>query len=160
MNKNKSLFNCYIKSKHYKNFSCRIYSDKTSTLILNDQENIALSQNNYDYESNVLIGSIINEKYLINSVILGCNSYLIYRGGYDTSMIKLKNKLKNVNLYEIDNKEVISDKINRFKSNNIDISYINYIECDFKRNKLENVLSKINFNNNPSYNNLIGLSYY
>ena len=60
------------------------------------------------------------------AIKIGCKQYLVYGSGYDTSTIG-----KNIKCFEIDKERMIKDKINRLKSNNINISNIEFIKEDF-----------------------------
>lgn len=100
--------------------------------------------------------SAFNKKSLETAIGIGCQQYLIYASGYDTSSIGRK-----IQCFEIDKPEIIQDKINRLQYHNIDTSNITFIKCDFRNNDWVNNILNTSYNKSLiSFNSLLGISYY
>lgn len=96
---------------------------------------------------------------LNQEIRLGCQQYLIFASGYDTSGYKYINKF--ITVFEIDKEEMIKDKVNRVKKANIPNQNINYIAADFTNNNwIKNILSSNYKSNQKSFCSLMGISYY
>ncbi|MGN1378860.1 MAG: class I SAM-dependent methyltransferase [Bacilli bacterium] len=175
-----ALVSAFVRCYHYKNSNIKIYSDKYSENILTEEEYNSVYQNmsqginffNPNFEGNkdeamkwivnnqigpsVLGRSAFNKRSLDIAIRINCKQYLVYGCGYDTSTIGQK-----IKCFEIDKKEMIKDKINRLKKNNIDTSNINFIESDFtSKDWIKNILKSSYDKTLISFNSLLGISYY
>lgn len=174
-----ALVSCFARYYHTVNSNIKIYNDTLAHAILTKSEIENISKNmmegikffnpNYDGDDSlkwvvnnilapsVLARSIFNEKHLLNEIRLGLKQYLILGSGYDTSGYKISDK---VSVYELDEKEMIEDKVKRVKNANINTKNINYISCDFNSNWIENLLKSSFDKNKKTFCSLLGLSYY
>lgn len=180
-NKNMTaLVSAFARAYHTKNSQIKIYSDCFADRILSEKEYNDICENmangieffNPDFSGkrdealewivnnqiapSILARSAFNKRALENAIMLGCEQYLIFGVGYDTSAIGL-----NINCYEIDKEEMISDKIQRLEKCDVDLSNIEYISCDFRN---DNWFSSINNSSYKkelkSFNSFLGVSYY
>lgn len=174
-----ALVSCFARYYHTVNSNIKIYNDTLAPAILTKLEIENISKNMmkgikifnpyYDEDDSlkwvvnnilapsVLARSIFNEKHLLNEIRLGLKQYLILGSGYDTSGYKISDK---VSVYELDKKEIIEDKVKRVKNANINTKNINYINCDFNSNWIENLLKSSFDKNKKTFCSLLGLSYY
>lgn len=174
-----ALVSCFARYYHAEYSNIKIYNDTLAHLILTHQEIEDISKNmkegikifNPNYEGDnplkwvvnnslapsVLARSAFNEKHLLNEIRLGLKQYVILGSGYDTSGYKINGK---VNVYELDKKEMIEDKINRVSSANINTENVNYISCDFNNNWIESLLKSSFDKNKKTFCSLLGISYY
>lgn len=173
-----ALISCFVKSYHYKNYKCRIFSDSYADKILKENEYDEISQNmangisffNKDFNGpdalkwivnnrlspTVLARSAFCEKHLLNSIKFGCREYLIYASGYDT--FAYRNKY-NIKVFEIDMPNMIEDKLKRL--NEYDQKKATYIKCDFTTDEwINNIINSDYDKNKISFNSLLGISYY
>ncbi len=170
----------FVRMYHNNESNVKIYSDNYAKYILSKEEYNSIIDNmcngikffNPNFEGNksqkisfivnnqlgpsVLGRAAFNKRALENAINIGCKQYLLYASGYDTSAIGV-----GIKAFEIDRAEMIDDKRNRLKNNNINIQNIEYIKSDFtKDNWILNVLKS---SYNPrllSFNSLLGISYY
>lgn len=127
MMKNNALINLFIKYYHMKNSNIKIYKDNYILKMMRDEEynkilnklkKISLNsfKNNYIINTyllpRVLASSIINEKKLISEIKLGTKQFIYFNSGYDMLGYKYR---KIINVYEIDTKETIKNKLLRIK---------------------------------------------
>lgn len=174
---------CFIRGYHYKNNKYKIFNDYIAEKILSDDEYNAIA----NYMSNginffnknfkgtkedalrwivnnrlapsVLGRSAFCEKALENAINLGCSEYLIFASGYDT--FAYRNNVSNLNVYEIDKKEMIEDKIKRLNNSKINIKNVNYISCNFTDTDWINNIINSSYNKEEiSLCSLLGISYY
>lgn len=147
MNKNVALINLFVKYYHIKNINIKIYKDNYTLKMLNDKEykNILKNLNNMsfcsfkkDYIVNtylapkLLASQIINEMKLSLEIKVGAKQFMYINPGHDMLGYKYKNA---INVYEIDTKQNIKDKLIRIKKFDKD----NYL---VKRIVLNNNLNK------------------
>lgn len=184
MDKNMTaLVSCFSREYHYKNNRCRIFSDSYASKILTSEEYNSISYSmakgitffnpcfiGSDEEAlrwvidnslspSVLGRSAFCEKSLEVAIRLGCMQYLIYASGYDTYAYRCK--YRNLKVFEIDKSDVIEDKKKRLTNNSVDISGVNYIECDFTdEDFIRNILNSNYDREKISFNSLLGISYY
>ena len=180
MNKNMTaLISAFARIYHIKNSNVKIYNDNFAEKIISKKELDEISKNmkngisffNPDYKGDeplkwivnnnlapsVLARSIFNEKHLLNEIKLGVKQYVILASGYDTSAFKFNDKLK---VFELDKKEMISDKLNRIQKSEIDTRNITYIKTDFNKNWINDLINT-NYNcNEKTFCSLLGISYY
>lgn len=174
---------CFVRYYHYKNNKYRIFSDNIAEKILTEEEykNIASSMvkgisffnPSFKGSDEEALNYIVNkhlapsvlgryafcEKSLLNAIKLGCKELLIFASGYDT--LAYQNKFKNLNVFEIDKKEVLEDKISRLERGNIDYSHVSYIPCDFTKDNLSIVLNNSKYDSKQiSFSSLLGITYY
>ena len=169
-----ALMSAFVRSYHIKNSNIKVYYDNYADKILTEKE--------YDFIKNSLIKgsdffkvdrsiqdklawivnkrigptvlgrSAFNKRTLDNAIKLGCEQYLVYASGYDTSALTCK-----IKAFEIDRPEMIDDKIKRLsKFNNTE-----FIKADFcDDNWIKNVINSGYNNDLISFNSLFGISYY
>lgn len=175
-----ALVSAFVRCYHQKNSNIKIYNDNYSTKIITEEEYNNILENmskqikffnpNFRGNQQEAIDWIVNNQ-LAPSVIarsafckhsldiaikIGCREYLVYASGYDTSALN-----QNIKCFEIDKPEMIEDKINRLKSNNINIDNIEFIKANFEKAKWINNILNSSYNQNLiSFNSLLGISYY
>lgn len=165
----------FVKSYHYKNNKYWIYKDNLSECLLGDDYNriynylgkginyfIPNFKGNIDdgiryivnnnLAPSVLGRSVFCDKHLKNEIKLGIKNYLVFASGYDMS--PYLNCFHNLNVYEIDQKMMIEDKIRRLKKAKIDYSFVNFIDMDLSNNIINLELK------GKSFCSLLGISYY
>lgn len=180
-NKNMTaLVSAFARAYHTKNSQIKIYSDCFADRILSEKEYNDICKNmadgifffNPDFSGarsdaiewivnnqiapSVLARSAFNKRALENAIMLGCEQYLIFGAGYDTSAIG-----QSINCYEIDKEKMISDKIQRLKNSNVDLSNIEYISCDFRNDDWFSAINNSSYKKElKSFSSLLGVSYY
>ena len=168
MNKNVALINLFVKYYHMKNSNIKIYKDNYTLKMLNDKEykNILKNLNNMsfcsftkDYIVNtylapkLLASKIINEMKLSLEIKVGAKQFMYVNPGYDMLGYKYKNA---INVYEIDTKQNIKDKLIRIKKFDEDDSLVKRIVLN---NNLNKSLIKKGFDKNKkTYVSLLNLS--
>lgn len=177
-----ALVSCYSRAYHYKNYKYKIYNDSLAEKLLSEDEYNNISQNmikgisffNQNFKGtdedalryvvdnqlspSVLGRGIFTETVLKNEIRLGLRQYLIFASGYDTSAYRVN---ENLEVFEIDKKEVIKDKKERLKKANIKYDNINYLECDFNDSDFINKIIDSNYDKEKkSFCSLLGISYY
>lgn len=168
MNKNVVLINLFVKYYHMKNSNIKIYKDNYVLKMLNDKEykNILKKLNNMsfcsftnDYIVNtylapkLLASQIINEKKLSLEIKVGAKQFMYINPGYDMLGYKYKNV---INVYEIDTKQNINDKLIRIKNFDKDDYLVKRIILN---NNLNKSLIKNGFDKNKkTYVSLLNLS--
>lgn len=168
MNKNVALINLFVKYYHMKNSNIKIYKDNYTLKMLNDKEykNILKNLNNMsfcsftkDYIVNtylapkLLASQIINEKKLSLEIKVGAKQFIYINPGYDMLGYKYKNV---INVYEIDTKQNIKDKLIRIKKFDEDDSLVKRTVLN---NNLNKSLIKKGFDKNKkTYVSLLNLS--
>lgn len=171
-----SLFARYYHSE-YSNI--KIYNDALAHKLISKEEikNISKSMSegikffNPNYNGNnplewivnnnlapqILARSKFNQSHLINDIKLGLKQYVIIASGYDTSGYLINN---SINVYELDKKDVIEDKIDRLKKAKIKNDNVTYISCDFNSNWIDNLLNTDYDKTKKTFCSLLGISYY
>ena len=180
MNKNiTALISAFARIYHAKNSNVKIYNDSFAEKIISKKELDEISENmkngisffnpnykgdnplkwivNNNLAPSVLARSIFNEKHLLNEIKLGIKQYVILASGYDTSAFKFNDKLK---VFELDKKEMISDKLNRIQKSGIDTKNIAYIETNFNENWINDLINTNYNSNEKTFCSLLGISYY
>ena len=168
MNKNVALINLFVKYYHMKNSNIKIYKDNYTLKMLNDKEykNILKKLNNIsfcsftkDYIVNtylapkLLASQIINEMKLSLEIKVGAKQFMYINPGHDMLGYKYKNV---INVYEIDTKQNIKDKLIRIKNFDEDDSLVKRIVLN---NNLNKSLIKKGFDKNKkTYVSLLNLS--
>lgn len=168
MNENVALINLFVKYYHMKNSNIKIYKDNYTLKMLNDKEykNILKKLNNIsfcsftkDYIVNtylapkLLASQIINEMKLSLEIKVGAKQFIYINPGYDMLGYKYKNV---INVYEIDTKQNIKDKLIRIKKFDEDDSLVKRIVLN---NNLNKSLIKKGFDKNKkTYVSLLNLS--
>lgn len=168
MNENVALINLFVKYYHIKNSNIKIYKDNYTLKMLNDKEykNILKKLNNIsfcsftkDYIVNtylapkLLASQIINEMKLSLEIKVGAKQFMYINPGYDMLGYKYKNV---INVYEIDTKQNIKDKLIRIKNFDEDDSLVKRIVLN---NNLNKSLIKKGFDKNKkTYVSLLNLS--
>lgn len=168
MNKNVALINLFVKYYHMKNSNIKIYKDNYTLKMLNDKEykNILKNLNNMSFcsftkdyivntylASKLLASQIINEKKLSLKIKVGAKQFIYINLGYDMLGYKYKNA---INVYEIDTKQNIKDKLIRIKKFDEDDSLVKKIVLN---NNLNKSLIKNGFDKNKkTYVSLLNLS--
>ena len=168
MNENVALINLFVKYYHMKNSNIKIYKDNYTLKMLNDKEykNILKNLNNMsfcsftkDYIVNtylapkLLASKIINEMKLSLEIKVGAKQFMYVNPGYDMLGYKYKNA---INVYEIDTKQNIKDKLIRIKKFDEDDSLVKRIVLN---NNLNKSLIKKGFDKNKkTYVSLLNLS--
>lgn len=168
MNKNVALINLFVKYYHMKNSNIKIYKDNYTLKMLNDKEykNILKKLNNMsfcsftnDYIVNtylapkLLASQMINEKKLSLEIKVGAKQFIYINPGYDMLGYKYKNV---INVYEIDTKQNIKDKLIRIKKFDKDDYLVKRIILN---NNLNKSLIKNGFDKNKkTYVSLLNLS--
>ncbi len=85
-----------------------------------------------------------------------CKQYLDFASGYDSFAYYYQNQM---NVFEIDKKEVIEDKRQRFKD--VDIENIQFLPIDLSQENWINVLLQSSYQEDQlSISSMLGLSYY
>lgn len=178
-----ALVCCFSRSYHYKNNKLRIFSDNIAEKILTKNEYNSISNNmangikffnpnflgtseealrwivDNQLSPSVLGRSVFCEKSLLNAVKLGCKQYLIFASGYDT--FAYRNNIKNLKVFEIDQSDMIDDKIKRLDNGKLDYSKVEFIKCNFTNKKWLNNITKSNYDMMQiSFSSLLGISYY
>lgn len=106
----------------------------------------------------VLARSAFCENMLVEHMENGCHQYLVFGSGYDTYAIR--NKEKQLVVYELDLPEMISDKKRRIESAKLQ-SDASYIPCDLSEAKWQSQLLKCGFvSDRKTFCSLSGISYY
>ena len=168
MNENVALINLFVKYYHMKNSNIKIYKDNYTLKMLNDKEykNILKNLNNMsfcsftkDYIVNtylapkLLASQIINEMKLSLEIKVGAKQFMYINPGHDMLGYKYKNV---INVYEIDTKQNIKDKLIRIKKFDEDDSLVKRIVLN---NNLNKSLIKKGFDKNKkTYVSLLNLS--
>lgn len=168
MNKNVALINLFVKYYHMKNSNIKIYKDNYTLKMLNDKEykNILKNLNNMSFYSftndyivntylapKLLASQIINEKKLSLEIKVGAKQFIYINPGYDMLGYKYKNV---INVYEIDTKQNIKDKLIRIKNFDEDDNLVKRIVLN---NNLNKSLIKKGFDENKkTYVSLLNLS--
>ena len=168
MNENVALINLFVKYYHMKNSNIKIYKDNYTLKMLNDKEykNILKKLNNIsfcsftkDYIVNtylapkLLASQIINEMKLSLEIKVGAKQFMYINPGHDMLGYKYKNV---INVYEIDTKQNIKDKLIRIKNFDEDDSLVKRIVLN---NNLNKSLIKKGFDKNKkTYVSLLNLS--
>ena len=175
-----ALVSSFVRYYHHKNSNIKVYDDKNCDKVLTFEEYLNIKENmvdgikyfnpsfkgteddailwivNKQIGPSVLGRSAFNKKMLKNAIKLGCGQYLVYASGYDTSSLDY-----DIKCFEIDKKNMIEDKINRLKKNNVNIDKIEFIKADFTKDKWPCKLLKSSYNKKEiSFNSLLGISYY
>ena len=178
-----ALVSCFSRGYHYKNNKLKIFSDSIAEKILSENEYNSISNNmakgikffNPSFEGNseealrwivdnqlspsVLGRSVFCEKSLLNAIKLGCKQYLIFASGYDT--FAYRNNINDLKVFEIDQSQMIDDKIMRLDNSRLDYSKVNFIKCDFTNENWINNITKSNYDMmHISFSSLLGISYY
>lgn len=167
MNKNVALINLFVKYYHMKNSNIKTCKDNYTLKMLNDKEykNMLKKLNNMsfcsftnDYIVNtylapkLLASQIINEKKLLQEIKIGAKQFIYINPGYDMLGYKYKNI---INVYEIDTKQNIKDKLIRIKNFDEDDNLVKRIVL----NNLNKSLIKNGFDKNKkTYVSLLNLS--
>lgn len=178
-----ALICCFSRAYHYKNNEIRIFSDSVAMKLLSDEEYNSIASNMVNgiklfnpsfvgtkeealrwIVDKQLFPSILGrqafcEKSLAMARRLGCKQYLILASGYDT--FAYRNDISDLSVFEIDKDEMIFDKINRLKKNNIYYSNVNFIRCDFSRiNWIDCIITSSYDQSKRAFCSLLGIVYY
>ncbi len=177
-----ALFSLYARAYHTRNNDYKIYNDKFANKIISDEEynNISLNlckgikffDKSFKGSDDEALKLIVNKqlspsvigrsKYaslmLNNAIRLGCKQYLVFAAGYDTSAYELGNEIK---VFELDQEEMIDEKVKRLCNAGILKENVSYVKCDFTcDNWLENLLESGYDKQSLSFSTLLGISYY
>ena len=168
----------FVKAYHSENSNIKIYFEKNAKNILgkdydNIYNNLKMGINFFDKEyqgsepvkhivnkylaPTILARSAFNKRCLKSEIRLGLKQYVILACGYDLSSLKVKNKVK---IFELDKENLIEDKINLLKQNNIDIKNINYVKSDLTKDFTLNLLKSGFDKSTKCHISLLGISYY
>lgn len=183
MNNLTALFSAFSRIYHNKINGDPIYYDPYSKLILTNEEYELISNSlikgisffnptfiGSDFEAlrwivdNQLCPSVLGrssfcEHHLLESINNGVKQYVIYASGYDMSIFKHYHL--DIDFFEIDQEEMIIDKINRLNKNNINYDKVNFIKCDFTNRNWSNFIKRSKYNPHlKSFSSLLGISYY
>ena len=178
-----ALVSCFARGYHYKNNKYCIFRDNLADQILTKEEYDEITSSmvkginffNPNFKGSeeealrwivdnqlspsVLGRSIFCEKSLFEAIKIGCKQYLIFAAGYDTFAYRYP--LKNFEIFEIDKKDMIEDKIKRLENKNIDYSKVNFLECDFtKKNWINSIINSNYKKDLVSFSSLLCISYY
>ena len=156
---------CFARAYHHKNNSVHIFDDGVAEAILEkDYEEISKSMIEGlpfffpDFKGtkeeglrqivdkqlapSVLGRSAFCERKLADEVKNGCGQYLILASGYDT--FSIRNTKKSLAVYELDFPEMLSDKKERIKRNNLDTTAV-YVPCNLAEISWKNKLLKAGY---------------
>lgn len=184
MNKNMTaLISCFARAYHNKNNTYRIYTDSMAERLLTDAEYNSISKSmsdgikffNPDFTGTdfqalrfivnnnlapaVLERSAFCERLIKNAVWLGCEQYLIFASGYDTTAYTICPP--NVLVLEIDRQEVLDDKKSRLERIGVDAPNVCYVPCDFTEAQWISKVLETEYNpERLSFSSLLGISYY
>lgn len=172
-----ALMCLFIKAYHTKDKNYHIINDKLSTMLLKENEYDNISKylkegidffdplysgtNKIKHIINKYIGpSVFAREAFVDEVLkhegrLGLKQYVVLGSGYDTSGYKFK----DIRVYELDQENVIDDKLNRLKNINI-CNNINYIKSNLNDLWVDRLLKSGYDKNLKSLYSLLGLSYY
>lgn len=178
-----ALVSCFARGYHYKNNKYWIFKDNLADQILTKEEYEKIANSmvkgikffNPNFEGSeeealrwivdnqlspsVLGRSIFCEKSLFEAMKIGCKQYLIFAAGYDTFAYRYH--LNNLEIFEIDKKDMLEDKIRRLENIKIDYSKVNFLECDFtNKNWINNIINSNYKKDLISFSSLLGISYY
>ena len=102
-----ALISCFVKSYHYKNYKCRIFSDSYADKILkeNEYDQKKATYIKCDFTTDEWINNIINSDYDKNKIsfnsLLGISYYLTYD--------EFSNMIKNISNIICDGSSIIFD---------------------------------------------------
>lgn len=179
-----ALISCFARAYHFKNNTNWIFRDNMADKLLTPKEYEEISLNmakgisyfNPDFTGttnealrfiadnqlspSVLARSSFCEHALKNSIMLGVKQYVIFASGYDT--FSLRYSSDNLKIYELDRVQILSDKLNRIKANNLkEKCNTKYIPCDLSKKEWIKSLTDSGFEFcAQSFGSLLGISYY
>lgn len=172
---------CFARAYHHKNNSVHIFDDGVAEAILEkDYEEISKSMIEGlpfffpDFKGtkeeglrqivdkqlapSVLGRSAFCKRKLAEEIKNGCGQYLILASGYDT--FSIRNTEKSLAVYELDFPEILTDKRERIKRNNLDTTAV-YVPCNFAEISWKNKLIKAGYEKGEkTFGSLLGISYY
>lgn len=172
---------CFARAYHYKNNSVHVFDDGAAEDILGkDYEEISKSMVEGlpfffpDFKGtkeeglrqivdkqlapSVLGRSAFCERKLAEDVKNGCGQYLVLASGYDT--FSIRNTEKSLTVYELDFPEILTDKRERMKRNNLDTTAV-YVPCNLAEISWKNKLIKAGYEKGEkAFGSLLGISYY
>ncbi len=151
MDKNITALIClFVRIYHMKNSNIKIFNDKLSLKILNDEEYKNISFNisngikffnpNYNGDNalgwivnnvlgpNVLVRQALEEDSIRQELKLGLKQFVSLGSGYVTTQYRLDKRIK---VFELDKEDIIKDKQKRIKKCVKDLNNITYVSCDF-----------------------------
>jgi len=174
-----ALVSCFVRGYHTQNNEIKIYDDKYAKSILSEDEYTSISENmkngisffnpNYNGKDpltwivnnqlapSVLARSVLAEDYLNKSIITGLRQYVIIASGYDTSAYKLN---KKINVFEVDQEDIVMDKQRRIKLSGISKKNITYVGCDLSADWISKLIQSGYRNDQMTFCTCLGISYY
>ncbi len=162
------FINSYVLMNHFQNNKFRIFNDSIIEKILSKEEYdiLAKDEKTNKYLNNYLLPVILGrnkfcEKSLENAIKTGVKQYLIFASGLDTFAYRNLYLLDNIAVFEIDTKEMITEKKKRLVKAKINYSKVNYIKCNLLEEcEAFKTINKSKYKNvKLSFCNLNGLSY-
>lgn len=193
-----ALMDCYIRAYHFKSTKNRLFTDIYAKKLLKNEEYIAISEKlkeAIEYFNPELIGkdeeaiqwmvekeigpsilgrNIFCERHLMNFIKRNCMQYLIISGGYNTFGWRMG--LPDFQVYEIEKKEIIEDKKQRWKDVRVGKNRVKFIEKNFLMEEIkesedekkefhyekwtEELLASGFDPKKNTFANLLGISYY
>lgn len=176
-----ALMSCFVKAYHHENSFIKVYDDFLSKKLLSADEYYRIAQSLKDgiaffnpafdgtpddaleYIVNTHLGpsvlgrSAFTEKSLETAAKLGVNQYLIFASGYDTSGCKFP----DMQVFELDKSQMITDKIRRLEGCNISTSNVSYVKSDFTNSLWKDALEISGYDGHlRAFCSLLGISYY
>lgn len=175
-----ALVSLFARAYHQKNKEIKIFDDPLSTKLITEKEyemiGLNMSQGisffnpsfkgskkealkwivDHQLSPSVLVRSAFCKEAIEEMKEKGCQQYLDFASGYDSFAYYYQNQM---NVFEIDKKEVIEDKRQRCKG--VDIENIQFLPIDLSQENWINDLLQSNYQEDQlSISSMLGLSYY
>jgi len=174
-----ALVSCFARCYHTKHNEIKIYDDPYASSILSEEEYRQIGRNmtegilyfnphftgddplrwivNNQLGPSVLARSRIAEEYLEESRNIGVKQYLILASGYDTSGYKAQGEIR---IFEVDQEDMIEDKLRRVQLAGLLKNNITYIGCDLRNDWMGKLKSSGYQSSDITYVTCLGISYY
>lgn len=167
-----ALISAFSRAYHFENSKTRVFDDAFVKKLFTDDEYrqiekyISISGNDVKEYVNTqlaptpLARAKFCEDSLQNALKTGTEQYVILGSGLDT--FSLRNPDKNIDIFEIDRENVISDKLMRINRVGIKLpSNVHFIAADLVEDNLYEILEKNGFDKKrKTFFSCLGLLYY
>lgn len=175
-----ALVSLFARAYHQKNKEIKIFNDSLSTKLITKKEyemiGLNMSQGisffnpsfngnkeealkwivDHQLSPSVLVRSAFCKEAIEEMKEKECKQYLDFASGYDSFAYYYRNQM---NVFEIDKKEVIEDKRQRCKG--VDIENIQFLPIDLSQGNWIDVLLQSSYQEDQlSISSMLGLSYY
>ena len=179
-----ALVSAFARAYHYRNNDTCVFADSLAGKLLTKEEYAAISQNmsqgiafftpgfqgtqeealrfivDHQLAPSVLARSAFCERAISNAVRIGHKQIVLYACGYDT--FSLRNRNKDLKIFELDRSEMIEDKKRRIERSRLaPACHVEYCGCDLSGIDWQDTLIQAGFvTSKPSFGSLLGISYY